>query len=119
MNRFLKYLLKIISDYKNDKVYRIDDKKIDNFNLNLKTYEHTNDWTVSGAIPYDQKPRKGFTKSTGLFAGDLFAIAPYASPRGTRFLKYEKNIVFDSKDKNNIIHHKPILTTFNKKDLAN
>jgi hypothetical protein len=116
MNIFLKYLKKIISNYTNDKVYRLDNKKIDNFNLDLKTYEHTNDWTISGVIPHDQKPKKGFRKSTGLFAGDLFAIAPYASPRGTRFLKYEKTIVFDKKDENDILLHKPILTTFNKKD---
>ena len=113
MNKFITYLLQIIKGEGN-LVYRLDNEKIENFKENLRTYEHSPDWTTSGAILQNQNPREGFHKSTGLFAGDLKAIAPYASPRGTSFLKYDNVIVFNKKDENKIMSHKSYLTSFNK-----
>ena len=113
MKKFITYLLRIIKG-KGNLVYRLDNEKIKDFKENLRTYEHSPDWTISGAILQNQNPREGFHKSTGLFAGDLKAIAPYASPRGTSFLKYDNVIVFNKKDENKIMSHKSYLTSFKK-----
>jgi hypothetical protein len=122
--KFLKKLKDLIyineSNKDNKYVYRFDDKKIENFNLNLNTYQHTDDWTESGILQDNTKPKEGFKTSTGLFSGNLFDIAPYASPRGTPFLKYNHNkkdyIIFRKKDKSKIESHQPFLTAFNKKN---
>ena len=117
----LKDLIYINESNEDDKyVYRLDDKPIIDFNENMKTYQHIDDWTESGVLPDNIEPDEGFKKSTGLFAGNLFNIAPYASPRGTPFLKYRYNnknyIIFREKDKNQIESNKPFLTTFNKQN---
>ncbi len=105
----------------NNIVHRIDNEKINDFDSNLNTYHHNSDWTQSKLASPTEKPKKGFKSSKGLFAGDLHSIAPYASPKGTKFIQHydesgQSHLYFDKKDEEKINNHKPTLSSFSKKN---
>ena len=106
---------------KDDKyVYRLDDKRIKDFNKEMKTYGHNSDWTNSYAKSAEEKLKKNYSETSGLFAGKIEKVAPYAAPRGLQFLKYRLEqkyyIVFNKEDEKKIKNHKTYLTQFDKKD---
>ena len=115
----MKTFKEFISESSKQLIHRIDNTQIDNFNHKLNTYHHTADWTESGQAHPKDIPEEGFVKSKGLFGGDLHAIAPYTTPRGTRFIQHyddkgKSNIMFHVKDKHLIIAHQPTLSSFPK-----
>lgn len=117
----LKHLIYINESNEDDKyVYRLDDKRIKDFNKKMKTYGHNSDWTNSYAISANSELKKDYSEAIGLFAGRKKMVAPYAAPRGLQFLKYrlrqEYYIVFNEEDEQKIKKHKTYLTEFDKKD---
>lgn len=61
-----------------NKVYRLDPNRVNNYTLGLKTYAHNDDWTSSKVADNTNDLKN---RSTGLFAGKLKDIIPYAIPR--------------------------------------
>lgn len=119
----LKHLIYINESNEDDKyVYRLDDKRIKDFNKKMKTYGHNSDWTNSYAISAESELKKDYSEATGLFAGRKKTVAPYAAPRGLQFLKYRLEleqkdyIVFNKEDEEKIKKHKTYLTEFDKED---
>jgi hypothetical protein len=121
--KFLKELKDLIcineSNEDNKYVYRLDDKRIIDFNKKMKTYHHNSNWTNSYSISAKSKSEKDYSKATGLFAGTKKMVAPYAAPRGLQFLKYRLKtkdyIVFNKEDEEKINNHETYLTKFDKK----
>jgi hypothetical protein len=100
-------------------VHRIDNTKISDFSSNMNTYHHKKDWTESALLNKEDTPKKGWKKSTGVFATDAHSVAPYASPRGTNFVQHydqdgNSQLAFDEKDKEKIKAHRPIVSSFPK-----
>ena len=97
-------------------VYRIDKDKIDDFSSGLRTYHHTPDWKTSGTFEKESDAPPDWGKSTGLFAGQLRNIIPYATPRDTRWIVTWDNprptVTFDQKDKVKIMGYRPYLSKF-------
>lgn len=100
-------------------VHRIDNIKISDFSSNMNTYHHKPDWTESAVLNKGETPKKGWKKSTGVFATDSHSVAPYASPRGTKFVQHydqdgNSQLAFDEKDKEKIEAHRPVVSSFPK-----
>lgn len=117
MKKFKEFIEEGLSD--RQLVHRIDDTKINNFNSKLNTYHHTPDWTESGQASPKEKPEAPYIKSKGMFGSNLHGVAPYASPRGTRFTQHwddngNSNLTFQQSDKPKIEAHRPIVSSFPK-----
>jgi hypothetical protein len=71
-------------------VYRFDQEKIGDFSKGLKTYYRSPDWTSSGTFSGEEKIPSDWQKETGLFAGDLKDVIPYAVPRDVKWVVTKK-----------------------------
>lgn len=104
-------------------VYRLDAKKVKDFGKHLNTYHHTKDWSGSGQADENDPVPKGLKKSKGLFAGDMHTVAPYATPRSTKWTRHVDDdgnsvLTFQHKDKARIKAHHPVLSTFPSKKFS-
>lgn len=100
----------------NKKVYRVDDKKIENFNKNLSTYASNKTGTESGKFSDPSQIPAGWRTQTGLYGATKKAdVVGYVFPRGTRNTTVSRNnkttMVIDKKPPEN---HNPTLSTFDK-----
>jgi len=98
-------------------VYRIDQDKIGNFSSKLRSYHRNSDWTSSGTFDKESDVPSDWTKETGLFAGDLKDVIPYAVPRDVKWIVTHENpkrptVIFNQLDKTRIISHRPYLSQF-------
>lgn len=96
--------------------HRIDTSQITDFNPGLKNYWFDPKGTGSGGT---EMP--GWNKRTGLFAGKLKDVIPYATPRNTRWMvlnaeSKRPTVIFDVKDKPTIVNHRPFLSKFPSQD---
>jgi hypothetical protein len=103
--------------YENEFVYRIDKDPIKDFSSSLKTYYRSPDWGSSGTFGSEEKIPSDWQKETGLFAGNLKQVIPYATPRDTKWLvTYEDpkrpTVIFNQRDRGNILSYRPHLSKF-------
>lgn len=106
----------LLTNINNEAVYRIDSDQIKDFAQNLRTYHHNQDWTHSGTFDDPRAVPHGYNQSKGLFGDDLKNVVPYAVPRNTPWIRHylykRPTVVFELKDKQNIINHRPHLSVF-------
>jgi len=98
-------------------VYRIDKNPIQDFSQGLKIYHRSPDWTSSGTFGNQEKIPTNWQKETGLFAGDLKHVIPYAVPRDVKWIVTYENpkrptVYFDQIDKARIASNKSYLSKF-------
>jgi hypothetical protein len=103
-------------------VTRIDSKPITDFNSNLKSYKHTDDWSQSGIDTGDDSywQKRNITPKVtkGLYAGEPHRTALYATGNAheTRYVEFTQNgqpiVYFDRKDLPKMRARKTYLTVF-------
>jgi hypothetical protein len=99
-----------------EKVYRVDDKPINDFNKNLGTYASKRDGSESGKFTNPSDIPKDWITQKGLYGTTNKPEAVgYVFPRGTKNTTVEKpgktTMVIDKKPPEN---HSPTLTTFER-----
>ena len=102
-------------------VYRIDSKKISDFEKNMKTYYHNKDFTVSGRDDFEGS----VGKIKGIYAKDKLFTALYATgassgPKKTRYVAVygpgDPTVWFDRKDVSKLKNNRAYLTAFDAKN---
>lgn len=101
----------------NQDVYRVDPSRVSDFSQNLKTYHRSPDWSSSGTFEKESDVPADWQKETGLFAGQLKDVVPYAVPRDVRWIITYGNpkrptVTFEEVDKPKIVGNQPYLSRF-------
>jgi hypothetical protein len=101
----------------NNFVYRIDKDRIGDFSNNLRNYWHAPNWGSSGTFSNAEEIPPDWSKITGLFAGELKNVIPYAVPRNVKWIVTWENpkrptVHFNENDRRRIIAHRPYLSKF-------
>lgn len=101
----------------NEFVYRIDKNPISDFSKERRTYHRSPDWTSSGTFGNKEKIPPDWHKETGLFAGELKHVIPYAVPRDVKWIVTYENpkrptVMFSQIDKARMAGYKPYLSKF-------
>lgn len=98
-------------------VYRVDSKRIPDFNKNLKTYYHNADYTISGRqwFPQSKGKIKGIYAQDKLFTA-LYATGPSSGENSTRYVATYNTkpptVYFDKKDIPRLKQNRSYITVF-------
>lgn len=103
-------------EYAENFVYRIDKDRVADFSKGLRTYYHAPDWSSSGTFDDLSEIPPDWKQMTGLFAGQLKHVIPYAVPRDVKWIvmhdEPRPTVIFAQADKSRIANNRPYLSSF-------